>query len=194
MEPVFLILGQSSAIAAALAADSGKPVQEVPYSALKELLQVRGQVLDLPRTPAKGRPARSYSGVVVDDDDAQRQGAWQESSAIGPYVGRGYRHDGDADHGAKSASFRARLSAGRYEVSVAYTPYPNRAQRVPVTIRHARGSDLVTLDQQRNHGGNAPFAVVGTFEFDGPAEVEVSNRGTTGHVVIDAVRFVRVER
>src|SRR5690606_39604584 len=36
MEPVFMILGQSAATAAAMAIDSGVAVQEVPYPVLKE--------------------------------------------------------------------------------------------------------------------------------------------------------------
>lgn len=38
MEPVFMVLGQSAAIAANLAIDNGQKVQEVPYEKLKELL------------------------------------------------------------------------------------------------------------------------------------------------------------
>ena len=45
MEPVFMILGQSAATAAALAIDRGIAVQEVPYAALRERLLADGQVL-----------------------------------------------------------------------------------------------------------------------------------------------------
>jgi hypothetical protein len=45
MEPVFMILGQSAATAAVLALNSGVPVQEVPYPALRERLLKDGQVL-----------------------------------------------------------------------------------------------------------------------------------------------------
>jgi hypothetical protein len=46
MEPVFMILGQSAATAAALAIDAGLPVQQVPYTALRERLLADGQVLE----------------------------------------------------------------------------------------------------------------------------------------------------
>jgi hypothetical protein len=46
MEPVFMILGQSAATAAALALDGGLPVQSVPYAMLRERLLKDGQVLD----------------------------------------------------------------------------------------------------------------------------------------------------
>lgn len=50
MEPVFMILGQSAAIAACKAIDIDHAVQEIPYEALKKELLKRGQVLSLPET------------------------------------------------------------------------------------------------------------------------------------------------
>lgn len=46
MEPVFMILGESAATAAAMAIDSNKAVQEVPYPELKDRLLKEGQILD----------------------------------------------------------------------------------------------------------------------------------------------------
>ncbi len=46
MEPVFMILGQSAAVAAILAMDNQIPVQEVNYSQLKELLLEKDQILE----------------------------------------------------------------------------------------------------------------------------------------------------
>ena len=51
MEPVFMILGQSAATAAALAMDAGQTVQDVPYEKLRERLMADGQVLH-----SKGEP------------------------------------------------------------------------------------------------------------------------------------------
>ena len=47
MEPVFMILGQSAATAAALAIDNSQAVQAVDYEALKEKLLEQGQRLEL---------------------------------------------------------------------------------------------------------------------------------------------------
>ena len=47
MEPVFMILGQSAAIAACKAIDIDHAVQDIPYKALKEELLKRNQVLSL---------------------------------------------------------------------------------------------------------------------------------------------------
>jgi len=47
MEPVFMILGQSAAVAACLAIDEKTAVQDVPYEKLRELLIEKGQVLTM---------------------------------------------------------------------------------------------------------------------------------------------------
>ena len=53
MEPVFMILGQSAATAAALAIERNVSVQDVPYEPLEERLLADGQVLERPAaTPA----------------------------------------------------------------------------------------------------------------------------------------------
>jgi hypothetical protein len=54
MEPVFMILGQSAATAAALAIDGGAAVQDVPYAKLRERLLKDGQILEF-ATPVKGQ-------------------------------------------------------------------------------------------------------------------------------------------
>lgn len=43
MEPVFMILGQSAAVAASMAIDQGVAVQDVPYEQLSEVLRNKGQ-------------------------------------------------------------------------------------------------------------------------------------------------------
>ncbi len=49
MEPVFMVLGQSAATAAALAIDQHIAVQDVPYEKLRERLLADGQVLEYQR-------------------------------------------------------------------------------------------------------------------------------------------------
>ena len=45
MEPVFMILGQSAAVAACLAIDEKCAIQDVSYNQLKKLLEVKNQIL-----------------------------------------------------------------------------------------------------------------------------------------------------
>jgi hypothetical protein len=51
MEPVFMVLGQSAATAAALAIDSSSAVQDLPYAQLRARLLKDGQVLEHTRKP-----------------------------------------------------------------------------------------------------------------------------------------------
>ena len=49
MEPVFMILGQSAAVAASIAIDKKQAVQDVDYEKLKDILIQRKQVLSVPK-------------------------------------------------------------------------------------------------------------------------------------------------
>jgi hypothetical protein len=55
MEPVFMVLGQSAATAAALALDAGVAVQDVPYTQLRQRLVKDGQVLEYAAPKTEGR-------------------------------------------------------------------------------------------------------------------------------------------
>ena len=46
MEPVFMVLGQSSAIIASLAIQNNMAVQDLNYNKLKSVLKDRGQILE----------------------------------------------------------------------------------------------------------------------------------------------------
>ena len=204
MEPVFMVLAQSAADAADMALEHRLPVQDVPYSLLRERLLGGRQVIRWSR-PADSMPpglglgveADGLEGVVVDDDSAHRTGSWVESRSVGPFVGAGYRHDGASGKGRKSVTFALTVpEAGTYALQVGYTAHANRAARVPVAVRVGRTRLLPTvrLDQRR------PPSVDRLFEPVGPGirlrareevRVEISNRGTVGYVVVDAVRLVR---
>ena len=46
MEPVWMVLGESAGVAAAMAVDAGIPVQDVPYSKLRKKLDDLDQTLE----------------------------------------------------------------------------------------------------------------------------------------------------
>ncbi len=196
MEPVFMILGQSAATAASQAIDTGKGVQAIDYGALRERLLADKQVLEWTgpmRNPAVMLDPKKLEGVVVDDDEATLVGDWGTSSSIGPYVGIGYRHDLNENKGEKSARFAAKLpKAGRYTVRLAYSPSENRATNAPVTIHSDEGEKTVAVNQRRGPVEGQAFFPIGTFHFaaDRPAVIVVSNEGTDGYVVLDAVQFL----
>jgi hypothetical protein len=184
MEPVFMTLGQAAATAAALALDGGVAVQDVPYADLRAALLADDQVLGLGVDPS------GLSGVVVDDAVAIITGAWTPGTASTPFVGAGYRHDDNAGKGSKSVRFEATLAAGHYEVRLAYTTHDNRATNVPVTVEHAGGSALLSVDQKSAPAVDGLFAVLGEYDFGTTAAVEVTTTATDGYVIADAVQFV----
>ena len=191
MEPVFMILGQSAATAAALAIDQGVAVQDVPFADLSAKLLADGQVLDRAAGPkAVRRDAKELPGVTVDDADAQLTGTWTESTASPSFIGTGYRHDAKGEHGAVSARFEAKLpKAGKYEVFLALVPNANRASNATIMVAHAGGADVRRWNL-RDKTANGLLSL-GTFGFDEqhPAVVTISNQGADGFVVIDAVNW-----
>ena len=60
MEPVFMVLGQSSAVVASLAIDRGVAVQALPYEVLSEHLLAAGQVLALDANLAPTDPGVEF--------------------------------------------------------------------------------------------------------------------------------------
>lgn len=196
MEPVFMILGQSAATAAVIAIDDGIAVQDVPYAKLQARLVKDGQVLEFagPAYEDKGAvDPKTLKGVVVDDTAAKLTGEWSESRTNPKWVGGAYLHDGGKRDGKCSARFETTLpTSGRYEVRLAYTRNTNRAANVPVEIQFAGGTKMQTVNQQAAPPIDGLFTSLGTFEFtaDKPAVVSISNRGTDGFVIVDAVQWL----
>ena len=135
MEPVFMVLGQSAATAAMQSITTGSTVQDVDYDSLQERLLLDKQVLvwtGAKRVAVEGIDAKSLEGIAVDDEASQREGFDSVSQSIGPYVGIGYRHDGDTAKGNQAARFDVKIpSPGRYEVRVAWS----RIRTAPPTYR-----------------------------------------------------------
>lgn len=192
MEPVFMVLGQSAATAAAIAMRNGQRVQDVDYAQLRKRLLADKQVLDLPpdAAPKKLIRAASLEGIVIDDIDAEKTGAWSSSTSVPSYVERSYLHDGNVSKGQSSAVFSAKLKPARYDIRIAYTANPNRATNVPVTVRTGREVHRFTLDQKTKPKIAGLFTSIGQLRLDGEVTVEISNAMTNGYVVVDAVQFV----
>lgn len=192
MEPVFMVLGQSCATAAAMAIDAGTSVQQVDYQKLRERLLADKQVLEWtgPR-PATGIDPKKLPGIVIDDEGAEKKGNWSRSSSVAGFVGGQYLHDNNEQKGELSVAYRFELKEpGRYEVRVAYTANPNRATNVPLSVQHAGGTATTKINQRKTPPSDKMFVPVGRFDFDKEAVVVISNADTDGYVVVDAVQLV----
>ena len=140
--------------------------------------------------------AKELPGIVVDDSQAKLVGDWQKSQYSKSYVGDGYLHDQNTGKGKKTITLLPELQkAGRYEVRFAYTPGDNRSDAVPVTIFSADGEKTVTVNEKQTPPIDEHFISLGQyrFELNGQGFVIVSNEGTTGHVIVDAVQFLPVD-
>lgn len=197
MEPVFMVLGQSAATAAVLAMESHTAVQKVEYAKLRERLLRDHQVLELAARPRKGGiDPKTLTGVVLDDDQAQRQGFEAKSSSAAPFVGEGYRHDGGEKDGKQSATYTPDLpTAGKYEVRVCYSPNPNRATNVPAIVTHADGATTLMINQQKTPPLNGVWLSLGTFAFakGTGGKLTITNKDVNGYVIIDAVQWLPVK-
>ncbi|MEK7951377.1 FAD-dependent oxidoreductase [Luteolibacter soli] len=180
MEPVFMILSQSAAIAADLAIDGNLPVQQVPYSKLRPALLAASQAL--------GEAAMPAPMSVVDNSDVALvavTGAWTSGTSTTGFVGSDYVHDGNADQGSKQVAYSVPAgTTGMQRVFMRWTSHANRATNVPVEIVRAGGSTTITVNQ-RNDGGK--WNLLGSF--NGVEKVIVKNAGANGYVVADAVGF-----
>jgi len=193
MEPVFMILGESAATAAAIAIQSGIAVQDVAYEDLSAKLLEQGQVLRLAGADTSHLTApASIKGVVVDDRAATLVGDWMDSNIL-TGIGQGYRHDGGEGGGSHSATFAADLEPGTYWVDVAYSAHANRATNVKVTIEVGGTKTSHLLNQRVAPQVDGLFGRLGRVSVDGGISVNLSNEAADGHVIIDAVRFLAAE-
>lgn len=199
MEPVFMVLGQSSATAASMAIDAKVPLQKIDVSALQAKLRADGQVLEWTGGTGGSKVAnidpKSLKGIVLDDADATRVGSWKASSVAGNRrVGTGYVHDDNTAKGQLSLSYVPELpEEGEYEVVLISVPNANRATNVPVSIL-VDGKEMASLKvNQRLEEGNG-FTSLGRFRLPKGKNtvVTLSNKETDGYVVADGIQFLPV--
>ncbi len=140
-----------------------------------------------------GVPISNLPGIVVDDLQATLKGKWTRSTSNSGYVAENYIHDDARGKGEKEVAYKVRIPGdGKFEVRVSYTEGANRARKVPVIIRHADGELTKYIDQTKTPPIDGSFISLGTYDFlIGEWEaVIISNRGTTAHVIADAVQFL----
>jgi endoglucanase len=108
---------------------------------------------------------------------------------LGPSYGSNYLHDGDTGQGTKSILFVPNVrSPDFYEVSAWWRSYSNRASNTPIDVISASGVSPFEVDQTVNGGQWVPLD---TLPFAGGqgGGVQISNDGTDGFVIADAIRL-----
>lgn len=191
MEPVFMILGQSAATAAAMALDADVPVQALDYALLRQRLLDDGQVLEWAMDERYHVDPDKLSGIVMDNPAAEKSGAWTTSRSVTPMVGLNYAHDRPESEVASVIRYEIALpTPGDYEVRISYTAHPNRATNVPVVIHHGEGETTIRVNQRETPPVRDIFLPLGVFSFGDRAVVVISNEGTDGYVIADAVQLL----
>lgn len=204
VEPTWMILGQSAGIAAALAAKQNVAVQKLAYPGLRERLLAQQQVLDLPVLPdlppepkaALSVDPKTLPGIVLDDAQAELKGGWSRSSNFKPHIGTGYLHDDKRGDGQSVAIFRFKApNTGRYDLRLAYSAHETRAAKVPVTIQTGDEKTRFEFDQTQPLPSGEAFRSAGFVQLtkDRETTITVSNTGTEGFVIVDALQLLEAK-
>ena len=137
---------------------------------------------------------RTLAGLLADDAQAKKTGAWANSTRREFRIGDGYLHDDNAHKGELSITFAPEIpAAGEYEIFFVFTPNVNRASNVPVTVT-IDGKEAKTLAVNQKPPGDG-IVSLGKFTLGKgtPATVTISNKGTDGYVVVDGLQIVPVK-
>lgn len=182
MEPVFMVLGQSSAIAASMAIDDNKAVQEIDVKALQN--KIKSDPLADGSTPE----------IFVDNADpvaVKMEGNWKKEVRIG------YGPDFlVAENAGESATVRFNpgiKKEGNYSVYVYVLPkYPGLAANTKVVVNDGKKEQVILInrDQLQVSGQTSgEWKKIGTFKLAKAANVRIQGTGEAGKLVADAVLF-----
>ena len=185
MEPVFMVLGQSAATAAAVAIDSKTSVQDADVKKVQQLLQTDPLV---DNSPAE---------ILVDDNDEAHvtiTGDWKKGGR-GSY-GPSMLTDDSKGASAKSVRFAPEIKkAGKYEVFTYVPRFPGMDANIHVKIsdgqriteKQIAGETVKVLGQTTGE-----WVSLGSYQLKAGTGgyVEIDNHKTDGIVVADAVLFI----
>jgi hypothetical protein len=185
MEPVFMVLGQSSAVAACLAIDKKIAVQQVNVKEIQSILR---------RNPlADGSTAE----VLVDNEAGHITGDWK-TEKFGGY-GPTYLTDTTRSATAKSVQFAPEiLKAGAYQVYTYFPKVKNPSAKTYVTVYDGEKATEKVINQAdlRVEGQTSgEWLSLGQYNLSKEKKpyVEISNKNADGTTVADAVLFVPVK-
>jgi hypothetical protein len=188
MEPVFMVLGQSSAIAACQAIDKKIPVQQVDVKSVQSIL--------------KNNPLADGSTpeVLVDNEDSvlvHITGNWKPGKNGG--YGPSYLANDPRDGIAGWARFTPEIiKKGDYRVYAYFPKLPNASTLTHITIYDGEraAEKLINPSELRVEGQTSgEWVSLGTYKLapGKKAYAEISNKNADGVVTADAVLFVPVK-
>jgi hypothetical protein len=185
MEPVFMVLSQSAAVAAVMALKTGSAVQEVDVKQLQQTL-VTNPLAD-----------NSTPEILVDNDDKAHivlNGSWtrETKGGYGPSL---FADDGKSGD-LKSVQFTPSIvRGGNYKVYAYFPKLANSSSQTAFTIFDgtSRKERIVKEADVRVEGQTSgEWVQLGSYILPAGKKsyVEISNRNANGAVAADAVLFI----
>jgi hypothetical protein len=139
---------------------------------------------------SQGKDPAKMAGIVIDDQQAKKEGWWRPEFAIEGFVGVGYvfaRPDTEC-----SIRFETKSpQSGRFDVRLSYQPHSNHGPTIPVKV--IAGAKTVTskINMQKPAGEDG-FASLGVFELkkDDVIAVELGTEDAGGAIYADAMQVL----
>ncbi len=189
MEPVFMVLGQSTALAAAMAIDAKTDIHHVDIARLQRELKMNPL--------ADG----STPEILVDNEDKEgitASGDWKTDKSKAGY-GASYLVY-EAQNGTPSVRFTPTITRpGKYQVFTYFPRLAKSATELGITVSDGKATkeikvkpaDIVVVGQT-----SGEWVALGEYDFSQGKNgfVEIGARQPDGPVVADAVLFVPVQK
>ncbi|WP_290797389.1 FAD-dependent oxidoreductase [Flavihumibacter sp. UBA7668] len=180
MEPVFMVLGQSAAVAAAMAINETKAVQDINIAVLQA---------ELKRNPlADG----SKPEILLDNDNKARvkvEGEWKPVQHIG--FGKDLLEIRDAST-TRRVIYQPELSrSGKYELYVYLLPkHPNHISTMNWIVWDGKKSQIVSVDLAAIEVSGQTSGIwhrIGEFKLSPGSKITLEGTGEKGLLLADAV-------
>ena len=195
MEPIYMMLGQVAGDAAAMAVKGGIPVQDIDVKALQKTLRAQKQIIHFKTPIGMYLEAGMFDGTVIDDTElGLDDGFWSHSTSQGPFMKYDYRFAPVRPAGGIEAVFPIKVPAkGKYEVQIMYSASGNRVKNADVTVIDKKGKHPCEVDQTKSPRIEGSWHSLGVYSFDpkSTGKVVFTNKGESGVVVVDAIRFIK---
>lgn len=181
MEPVFMVLGQSAAVAATMAINTNKPIQQIDAVKLQN---------ELKTNPLANK---TQAEILVDNDDTKSvklDGEWQtEPKGAGRY-GKSYLITQPNEDEEKSVYFVPQIPISKsYKVYLYVPRHEKGTKNLTVNIWTTAGKKNLNLKINQTESDWLPLGSY-ILEKGNRNMVEISTEGADGVVVADAVLFV----
>ena len=184
MEPVFMVLAQSSAVAACMAIDKKQTVQQIDVKRLQAYLE-KNPLMD-----------GSAPEILVDNDDAKQvliSGDWKRETSGGYGPSLLIAEPSDTE---KKVQFNPLIvAAGNYAAYVYFPTTANASTQTQITVYDGKTSKNSIIHRSEvvvEGQTSGEWVSLGTYALEKgtKSHVTVTNKNADGTVVADAVLFV----